>query len=47
MALINKIIGNYKIKGVGNRKVEIIIGKEEEVEVEVMLKGNNAHIVTE
>jgi len=44
--LISRIIGNYKIKGVGNRKVETITGKEEKVEVEVMIEGHNAHIVT-
>ena len=45
MALINKVIGKYKIKGVGNCKAEITIGKE--VEVEAIIKENNAHIVTD
>jgi len=47
MELTNRIIGKCKIKGIGNRKGEISTGKEEEVEVEVLLKGNNIHIVTD
>ena len=43
---MSRIIGNYKIKEVGNCKVETIIGKDEKVEVNVMIKGHNAHIVT-